>query len=271
MPQNLESQLSYLGFQLVSPSRVLRPYIRSFWQIRPESSLAGYHEEYMHPTGGYGIVLNLGETVKLDGRPISEPVFLDGTNTVSRKMGFFGQNEVIGVRFKEGGAFPFLGLPLSELQNEATLLDALEDRTLLELHGRLWEAQSLEARVELLEEWLIGRLSVGIERSSLVPASLAILRRRGWTLPIPKVADALAVGQRQLERLFRSQVGMSPRQYSRLLRVEAARQALRRTAEATTTMVGAELGYHDQSHFIRDFTAVVGMTPYAYLKWKRNE
>ena len=32
----------------------------------------------------------------------------------------------------------------------------------------------------------------------------------------------------------------------------------------TWAEVAAELGYFDQSHFIRDFTAAVGMTPAAY-------
>lgn len=271
MLQSPENQLAYLGFQLVTPSEVLRPYIRSFWYIRPKAPLPAYHEEYMHPTGGYGIGFNLGGKVQLDGQDVDDPVFLDGSNTVSRKMGFSGQNELIGIRFVEAGAYPFLGLPLSELQNGQAVLDAVKDKSLIELHSKLQESPSLADRIRLLEEWLIGRLSLGIEQHPLVPASVRMIREKGQALPIPQIAQELAVGQRQLERLFRSQVGMTPKQYVQLLRVESARQILRRGEETTTTTIGADLGYYDQSHFIREFSAVVGMTPYAYLKRKQKD
>lgn len=224
----------------------------------------------MHPTGGYGIVFNLGDTLKLDAQAVSEPVFLDGANTISRKMGFFGQVEVLGVRFYEGGAYPFLGVPLNELQNERTLLDALNGSDLLRLQARVQETKSLSERIQLIEEWLIGRLSLGHERNTVIPASLAMLQNRGWLRPIPDLAHELAISQRQLERLYQVQVGMSLKQYAQLLRVEQARLGLKQLNGQTTTRLGADLGYYDQSHFIREFRAVIGMTPYAYLKRNRK-
>ncbi|MBV9789603.1 MAG: AraC family transcriptional regulator, partial [Chloroflexi bacterium] len=68
------------------------------------------------------------------------------------------------------------------------------------------------------------------------------------------------------ERLYQCQVGMSPKQYTQLLRVEKARLALKRMRQASTLNLAMELGFYDQPHFIREFSAVVGMTPYAYMK-----
>jgi AraC-like DNA-binding protein len=230
-----------------------------------------YYEEYMHPTGGFGIIFNFGDTLRLDSQPVTEPVFLDGVNTVSRKLGFGGHVELMGVRFHEGGAYPFLGVPLNELRNEMALLDALERPDLLALHARLHEAQSLPARVHLLEEWLIGRLFLGKERNEIIPASLKMLLEAGGHRPIPELAQKLAISQRQLERLYQSQVGMSPKQYSQLLRVETARLTLKQMKGQTTTMLAAELGYYDQSHFIREFGAIIGITPYVYMKRKPTQ
>lgn len=266
MARTPESPLAYLGFQLIQPDRVLRPYIRSYWYFRRETPLTAYHGEFMHPTGGYGIVFNLGDVLQLDAQAVSEPVFLDGANTVSRKMGFFGRVEVMGVRFREGGAYPFLGLPLNELRNERTLSAALERLGLRRLQAQIQGTESLSTRISLLEEWLIGRLSLGHERSIIIPASLAILQKKGWHWSIPDLAQELAIGQRQLERLYQVQVGISPKQYAKLLRVEQARLDLKQLNGQTTTRLGANLGYYDQSHFIREFRDVIGMTPYAYLK-----
>jgi AraC-like DNA-binding protein len=271
MPPTPEAQLAYLGFQLVSPGQLLRPYVRSYWHFRREAPLLAYHEEYMHPGGGFGIVFNFGDELRLDAQTVAEPVFLDGVNTVSRKLGFLGHVELMGVRFYEGGAYPFLGVPLNELRNELTLLAALDRPGLLRLHARLYEAEFLPARMNLLEAWLIGRLGLGQERSALIPASLTMLRQREGLLPIPELARELAIGQRQLERLYQSQVGMSPKQYAQLLRIEKARLALKHLNEQTTTTLAAELDFYDQSHFIREFRAVIGMTPAAYMRRHRQQ
>lgn len=258
--------LDYLGFRLIQPGRLLRPFVQAFYHLRRDVPLAETYEEYMHPNGGFGIVFNLGDPVRLDGRLITEPVFLDATNTVSRKMGFQGRVELMGVNFHGSGAYPFFRLPLHELRDETGLLDALDRPGLLALHSRLYESRSVTERVQLLREWMVGRLALGTERSKLIHASVNILRIRYGQLAIPFLAEKLAVSQRHLERLFHTQVGISPKQYTRLLRVLNARMALKQLEDETTTSLGARLGYFDQSHFIREFSLVVGLTPYTYMQ-----
>ena len=101
-----------------------------------------------------------------------------------------------------------------------------------------------------------------------------MLRQGVGSLPIPDLAQKFGVSQRQLERLYHSQVGMSPKQYSRLVRVETARLLLRQmdsqTGSPSTTTLAADLGFYDQSHFIREFTQVVGITPYRYMQRRQK-
>jgi AraC-like DNA-binding protein len=56
----------------------------------------------------------------------------------------------------------------------------------------------------------------------------------------------------------------------RLVRVEAARLALKQAQGARAAGIAADMGYYDQSHFIREFSAVVGLTPQAYLQRNRR-
>lgn len=141
-------------------------------------------------------------------------------------------------------------LPLAELRNQTWLLDVLDRSSLLRLYAQIHEATSLPLRVQLLERWLIGRLALGKTGSDVIPASLKLLRERGGQLSMAQFA----------------QVGMSPKQYTQLLRVEQARLALKHMPQLSTTRLSLELGFYDQPHFIREFSAVVGMTPYAYMK-----
>jgi transcriptional regulator GlxA family with amidase domain len=146
------------------------------------------------------------------------------------------------------------------------VFDAPDRADLRRLHERLWEARTAGVRLRLLGEWLAGRMALGVERSALVPASLRLLRQAGGRLSIPELARQLAVSQRHLERLYRSQVGMSPKQYARLRRVAAARRALKQSRALPSAGLAVDLGYYDQAHLIRDFSAVVGMTPEVYRR-----
>ncbi len=265
MAADWHTPLDDLGFQLAPPSVELRPYVQSFWSFRRAAPLLTFREEYMHPRGGFGVVFNFGDPVFLDGRLVNEPLFLDGANTLSRKMGFVGRVDMVGIRFQEGGAYPFFGVPLHELRDAFTLLDVLDRRQLLRLHAQLAETAVLAHRFQLLDQWLVVRLAQGQARSLLIPPSLARLQTRAGQLPIPQLAEELAVSQRQLERLFQLQVGMTPKQYARLVRVETARLALKQHTE-TTTRLAVDLGFYDQAHFIREFRSVIGMTPTAYKK-----
>jgi AraC-like DNA-binding protein len=251
--------------KLVQPRVCLRPYVRSYWYFRREVPLLLCHEESMHPRGGFGIAFNFGDRLALDAQSVREPVFLDGANTVSRKFRFQHQVDLIGVQFHEGGAFPFLGIPLHELQNETNLLSAL-DADLTALHGRMYETKTVLERVKLLETWLLQRLSLGKERHALIPASLEVLRQEAGQLHMSTFAEKWSLSLRQLERLYQREVGMSPKQYLKLLRIERARSSLKQMREATTARLAVELGFYDQAHFIREFRAVVGMTPYVYMK-----
>ena len=273
MTATSESPLAYLGFQLINPSPALRPYVQSYWSLRRPTPLAALREESMHPRGGFGLVFNGAGSLLLDGQAVSDPVFLDGATTISRTVGFYGRVDLFGVRFHEGGAYPLLGIPLAELRNALSLLDALDRPNLVRLADQIYATESLPARIRWLEGWLLGRLALGKERSPIIPASLTLLRQRAGELRMPDLAREFALSQRQLERLYQSQVGMSPKQYTQLLRVEQARLALKRGYQrpaGASAELAAELGYYDQSHFIREFRAVVGMTPTAYLKRSRS-
>ncbi len=272
-----DAAVAPLGFQLVAPGPVLRPYVREYWSFRADSVQPAYREEFMHPTGGFGLVFNLGDELYLDARPVAAPVFLDGATTRSRRMGFVGHVEVIGIRFHAGGAYPFLAVPLIELQNALNVLELRNDAFLIQLHSRLHETPSLAGRIGLMEEWLVRQLSAGVARSQLIPASLLRLRREievlgqhSGRVSIPKIADDLAISQRQLEHLYRSQVGMTPLQYVRLQRIERARLALSESRQSNTHLAAA-LGFYDQAHFIRDFQSVIGVTPYAYMRRKHGD
>jgi AraC-like DNA-binding protein len=73
----------------------------------------------------------------------------------------------------------------------------------------------------------------------------------------------LQVGERQLQRMFKDNLGLSPKSYFRLMRFRHAVASVRGRREIDWLDLTHTLGYSDQSHFIRDFKAFAGVTPSA--------
>lgn len=264
---SIEARLSYLGFQLIQPSLPLRPFISAYWLMRREALAGDYHEEFMHALGGFGLVLNFGDEVQLNGERLREPIFLDGANSQSRRMGFSGRTSLLGIRFREGAAYPFFGIPLAELNNQTALIEILGEESFMPLYESL-AGLPLAEKIARIEGWLQARLAIGKGHNHLVWEALRQIKSG---LPsMEALALEINVGQRQLERLFQQQVGLSPKHYARLLRIEAARKQLKQPVNSLTEL-GLSLGFYDQSHFIREFKAVVGLTPSAYILHSREK
>lgn len=101
---------------------------------------------------------------------------------------------------------------------------------------------------------LIGEHSVAAARD-LIEAEYA---RR---ITLQELADQCGLSQSQLLRTFRQQFGTTPHQYVLQRRVKAGQQRLLAEVETPIAQVALDLGYADQSHFTRAFTAQTGVTP----------
>ena len=78
------------------------------------------------------------------------------------------------------------------------------------------------------------------------------------------VTDAIALSPKRFIERFKTEVGLTPKRYCRLLRFQAAvARAHRMDGEAWADLAAA-CGYFDQAHFIHDFREFSGMTPGAY-------
>jgi AraC-like DNA-binding protein len=90
------------------------------------------------------------------------------------------------------------------------------------------------------------------------------IRHSHGALPIALVARDLGLSERTLERLFREQVGVRPKVYARIARMEWARE-IAGSHRASQAALATLAGYADEPHLLRDFRALTGLTPGALL------
>ncbi len=75
---------------------------------------------------------------------------------------------------------------------------------------------------------------------------------------------------RALQRLFSRYVGVSPKWMIKRYRLHEAIERVAAGRAVNWSRLALDLGYFDQTHFIKDFKALVGRTPADYEKTIRS-
>jgi AraC-like DNA-binding protein len=177
---------------------------------------------------------------------------------------------IIGVRFRPGGAFPFLGTPASELADAHVDLEAFWGASAIELRERLCAAKTPAERFNLLEKALVAHLFRPLERHYAVRFALDTFGRADSGLAIRDIARDAGLSQRRFIQLFAREVGMSPKLFCRVRRFRQALETVRHAAEPNWARVAVDCGYYDQSHLINDFRFFSNLSPTEYVR-QRSE
>ena len=71
--------------------------------------------------------------------------------------------------------------------------------------------------------------------------------------------------RRQLERKFKKQIGISPKQLGKVIRLQTALKILLNDEAENLTSIAYKSEYYDQAHFIKDFKEFTGINPKEFL------
>lgn len=175
------------------------------------------------------------------------------------------EDELLGVHFRPGGAFPFLGTPAGDLQNRYVTLDDLWGRTRAQaLLGEIHEAADAHAKFSVLARWLARVARNRLERDAAVSYALARLERDSARGAAGALAAAVNMSQRRFIETFRCRVGLTPKLYSRIQRFQRILDRVASAERVDWVRTALACGYYDQSHFIHDFRSFTGLRPTEY-------
>jgi AraC-like DNA-binding protein len=244
--------------QLAVPRRLER-FVRSVRLVDAADAPAGRLERYRRLPDGETELL-----VRFDDRKTSTSVV--GTRTSAFEKLAETPGHTLLVRFRLGGAHPFFGRPLSQLTDQYV---PLPDLWPLERRAQLEAAEGPDAVVRAT----LASLQATLERDDAYdPQSARAVRRavrliaEAADLPrVPQLAAALGISERQLRRGFDHTIGLSPKQYLRVVRFRRALHAARSAARPDWAAIAELTGYFDQAHLIGEFRELSGVTPSALV------
>ena len=92
------------------------------------------------------------------------------------------------------------------------------------------------------------------------PAVRLLLEARG-AARIADVARSLGWSRRRIERVFSRELGIRPKLFARIVRLNAVLAGLDAAERASAVDMALDAGYFDQAHLLRDFRVLAGRTP----------
>jgi AraC-like DNA-binding protein len=115
-------------------------------------------------------------------------------------------------------------------------------------------AEALLCSVRPERDWLAEQAADLVSRITADPS----LRR------VDQLAAASGMTARSLQRLFADYVGVSPKWVMRRARLHEAAERADSGEPVDWALLASDLGYADQAHLTRDFTATLGISPTRY-------
>ncbi len=250
-----------LRYREWAPEPDLAPWVLCYWEFTALPEAVPRPHNVM-PDGCVSIVCA--------GRDDAMSLGLVGPGTRALQTVIQPGQVVRGLRFWPYGAVGLLGVDPSRLRNaHLPLADVLRDldqsvRAFLG-HGAQ-RADVAAAFAAALRERLPGALPV----DTAVRAAVEALTLTNGVLAINELARRVGLSERQLQRRFGAAVGVTPKQFARIRRLRSTMGLALHPGNGGWSGLAAQLGFADQAHMIREFSALTGQSPEAFLSHTRR-
>ncbi len=186
-----------------------------------------------------------------------------GTTLEARSAELVGNHHYFGVRFAPGVIPDFLDVMAEELPGrEFSFLDAAPDARLA--FEKIVQDKHFSQQISVFNTCFTSRL---VRKTTAVTASIiGTLRQQKGNIRIDQLESLTGYTCRTIQRQFRQDTGMSPKAFSRIMRCQAALNTLQQPGALSFSELALDLGFSDQSHFLREFKKLVSTTPLDYQR-----
>ncbi|WP_262245561.1 AraC family transcriptional regulator [Parapedobacter soli] len=258
-----------MNYQTFQPHADLSAFIQCYWTLEVPAAY-GAEKQRIIPDGCIEMAFILGDDIKrftagddfllqpramVLGQTI-EPFYIQPTGYVN----------TFAVRFYPYGFANFVNVPIKNLANKETPIAQLFGEVIaVELERKIIAAKDTKQRIERIEAFFLDKLNEKSTIDHIVTTTIDTLLATNGSSSIRSILKGDLSKRRQLERQFVKQIGISPKQLGKVIRLQTALKLLLNKKEGTLTQIAYKSEYYDQNHFIKDFREFTGTTPKEFL------
>lgn len=264
-----------MDYQTYQPHPDLASLVKFYWTL-DVPALAETQRQRIIPGGTLEMAFILGDDIKryttgdefiIQPRSmmlgqITGPFFIEPTGYVNS----------FAVCFYPYALANFVSTPIKELANKETPLSVLfGDEIAQDLGQHIRNAADTESRIAIIEAFLFEQLNNRASIDAIVKTTIDTMFSTNGNLSIKDMMKNDASQRRQLERKFIAQVGISPKQLCKVIRLQTVLNMLINQPSKSLSQIAYDSDYYDQAHFTKDFKEFTGMTPGEFFEFDNEE
>jgi AraC-like DNA-binding protein len=174
------------------------------------------------------------------------------------------RTRVLGVRLTPAGAYALFARPMHELSCLTVDLEDLTGAAASELADRCHAGQTVEDCLEAAAAWVQARFDRARRIDPGIAWMVSEIQRHRGAVSIGALRGLTGYSKSRLASTFQQQVGVTPKQYARVIRFSHALKKIHAGVESLTE-IALDTGYYDQPHLNAEFKALSGFTPSEFL------
>lgn len=257
-------------FKEYFPNRFSSKYIDSYFTI-DTSYIENDITDLIYPDGTFGLLFIDGEN------SIRRNNALDEAAVKFSKSTFFGQKtkpinyyysagneKVFGLKIKPEGLPFFINNSSKYLKNQFLNIDCIGNKSLLALEEKILESHTIDEKIATVECYISKRVNTINQHKDYVLFSeiLKFIKQNGGLIRFKEITKKFNSNYKKIERLFGFYLGITPKTYMRIVRFNNSLYLYNNgKGNISLTQLGYNLGFFDQSHFIKEFKSFTAITP----------
>jgi AraC-like DNA-binding protein len=263
-------------FSPVTPHPLLSPYIAKMYVFESSGRLPALDRKLIVPNANFKLTLTYrnGIVANIAGNPFIQsenelsltglidcPVILDPQED--------SQTGTIVIELNPLGAYRLFHLSYADVKNQIVQMSDLTGNVSKELQSQLAEANALNLKLQLLQNFLIQRLENAVPDPIYDYCINRIFDSKGL-ISVAQLEKQTGYSSRWLNTKFSEHLGTGPKNLSEIIRFKQFYHAYSTVPNLQSVKDQIYQYYYDQSHFLRAFKRFTGFTP-TDLQNSRNE
>lgn len=248
--------------EIASPTD-LRGIIECSWLLEHDYRSPLHTHEHLWARGHSELIFSFGRRYyrKTEtGKTFLPEAFVIGPFKNKLMLFSDGFTGLVAVRFKPWGLWPFSIKAIPELVGQITQAQEIFGNKISRLIREMKGCER-EEKIEMVRQYLQREFSeTGRARIASAPIGERIIAQNG-IVSISDLAKEFGINSRQLERVFRTETGLTAKMFSRIIRFNQAKRIIENDPEISLSRLTYEMGYSDQAHFSKNFRELFDFSP----------
>lgn len=248
------------GYQIIPPPVILNDYVRYFWTLDiciPENTEASF-SSYVDDSQGMSFQIDCNQSVLSHKNALMPVGMLHGLNTMPSVVYYKKSFSSFGLVFYPHVIKEIFGIDACQFTDKHISIGDHIERFLTE---QIVTAKNTKERMDIVTAYLIKKINSTAKPKISVKLLVQHISCNTEIVTVGNLVSQWYINERQIERLFKEQVGVTPRHLIKVAKFQKALHLLSGNNIKSLTEIAYRLQYADQSHFIRHVRQLSGLSP----------